>query len=213
MSLESGKEIWNYQLSENYRWKDASGESHTGEYYKLIGLSNNIFWCVLNSGVIIGLNIETGQVEYELCHPIIYPHSKIINEGFEKVNIFNRHSIMSEDRSEILGMQGHFYWEINLENPVEEFTMYSIKDSCEEHHISLNDTFCLNDNEVYFYEGGYSNRFGIFCRNKKAIIWSSDLPEVKGKFPAIRKMDYTNYRIYIQDFYNSLHVIEKPKST
>ncbi|MEM1135571.1 MAG: hypothetical protein AAGI07_07000 [Bacteroidota bacterium] len=206
ISLLDGSNIWSYQLPLKYNWQDSFGENFKGKFFRLIGIYNNTLWCVLNSGVILGLCTENGKVKFELCHPTHYPSEYRIEPGFERVNTYNRNAVI--DGSTMFGMQGYCYWEIDLENPLDSFRSYNIENSCKTHNISLNIIAGWNNSEIYFYEGGDSNRFGMLSRIRNEIIWSDEIFEVKGEFPAIRYMNYKNGLIFLQDKNKVLHVID-----
>jgi len=209
ISLESGNQLWQFNLLKNNDWLTREGDEMICEFHRIIGISENILWTVLNSGVLLGIDIKSGEKKYELCQPNLFPKNYQIAEGFENVNIFNRNSFLDEKNNQIFGINGFYYWEIGLDKPEEQFTMYDIQDSCVENGLELNNLASWSGEQIWFFHGGKNNRFGVLSRKNKLIEWSGEIKEVANQFPSIRKMECTDDRIFIQDYFNTLHIFQK----
>ncbi|AWK04549.1 hypothetical protein HYN56_10035 [Flavobacterium crocinum] len=204
--------LWQYDLKTKYNWKqradykDEPPVEKQAKVIKFLGVYSNELWVVLNNGALLAVNIETGE------------ESRFIKEGkmivgeseFEDFKgYFGYETVLDEKNGFIFNLSSHFYIEYNLVAANKHFDSYSFKESSETHKLSLNYIGGFDAENIYSYEGSDNNRFAVFNKLKKEIIWSEEIEEVKGKFPAIRDMKYGGEKIYILDHNNALHVFEK----
>ena len=210
LNLLTGEEKWTYTLKDRFNWVSGDDDNMKGEFYKIIGLVEGSIWLVLNSGVILSFNTQTGDLENELCKPDVFPNSFTFSSKGNQVNVFNRSTFLDNKKGIFFGLKGNFYWEISTLNEVPSFELFDVSDSSEKHQVQLNNLGGHDDEFIFFYEGGESNRFGVFSKEDKVIVASSEIEDAKGTFPAIRKMEYSNEKLYILDFHNNLHIINPP---
>jgi len=206
ISLQTEKELWNHTLPEKYNWKSGLGNKHERQFDKVIGVYNEKLFVVLNSGIIQIIDVNNGRLIDELIHAKNQNEILPIEKGFERVNIFNCYSVF-DNQGKIFGTKSKYYWEIDITN--HEFLLYDCTETCNEHQMELDKIAGFEGDEVYFYDGGSNNKFGVFSRSKKEIIWSSEIEETKGLFPAIRDMQYANNKIFVLDLHNTLHIFEQ----
>lgn len=209
---QTGNRLWQFTNLSNYNWTQKSiyeNEAEVekqAEVIKFLGVYKNELWLVLNSGALLALNIETGK------------ESRYINEGkmivgesdFEDFKgYFGYNTVLDEENGLIFNLNRHFYLEYNLNSKNSYFDSYSFKESSQKHDLNLNYVGGFEGDFIYSYEGSDNNRFAIFSRDKKEIIWSGEIEEVKGKFPAIRDLQYGAGKIYVLDNDNTLHIFER----
>lgn len=208
----SSETFWQYDLSTKYNWQqradyiDQSPLEKQAEVIKFLGVYKNELWLVLNSGALLALDIETGtESRY------IKEGKMIIGESdFEDFKgYFGYDTVLDEESGLIFNLNRHFYLEYNINSFNTYFDSYSFKESSQEHKLNLNYVGGFDKEHIYSYEGSDNNRFAIFSREKKEIIWSSEIEEVKGKFPAIRDLQYGAGKIYVLDHDNTLHIFER----
>lgn len=212
----SSETIWQYDLSTKYNWQqkadyiDQPDIEKQAEVIKFLGVYKNELWLVLNSGALLALDIETGA------------ESRYIKEGkmlsgeadYEDFKgYFGYDTILDEKTGLIFNLNRHFYLEYNINSVNDFFDSYSFKESSANHKLNLNYVGGFDDEYIYSYEGSNNNRFAVFSRDKKEIIWSSEIEEVKGKFPAIRDLQYGAGKIYVLDHDSTLHIFEKEQTT
>ena len=209
-----GVSLWSYNLEKRYNWFQRADyvneptEEKVAEVTKILGVYNDELWLVLNSGAILSLNIETGK------------ESRFINEGkmmlgesdFENFKgYFGTDTVLDKKKGLIFNLNRHFYIEYNLKSNQIQFESYSFKELFLTHQLNLNYIGGFDEENIYAYEGSDNNCFAIFCRLQKKIIWYGEIEEVKGKFPAIRDMQFDAGKIYLLDHYCTLHIFEKEK--
>lgn len=208
----NGISLWQYSNFSKFNWMQKSiyegepEEEKQAEVIKFLGVYKNELWLVLNSGALLALNIETGiESRY------IKEGKMIIGESdFEDFKgYFGYDTVIDEESGLIFNLNRHFYVEYNLNYDNTYFDSYSFKESSQEHKLNLNYVGGFDEAYIYSYEGSDNNRFAIFSREKKEVIWSSEIEEVKGKFPAIRDLQYGAEKIYVLDHDNTLHIFEK----
>ena len=206
LELASGTEVWRYVLTNSYDWVDEFGEKHPGEVYKLIAIHNEVLWSVLTNGLILGIDMQSGEVVHQVFNANSYVNYEREMDSGATVNILNRYSYFDSEAESIFGAQGKYYWELHLKPPYNQFTSWAIHGLND--NIELNNIAGWNSDQIFFYEGGESNKYGILDRNEKKVIAIYDMQEVAGKFPAIRKMVYAARRLYILDCNHTLHIKE-----
>lgn len=210
-SLIQKEYIWEYPLLSKYNYfkeADYQGEPPVevqAEVIKFLGVYKNELWLVLNSGL-LALNIETGtETRY------IKEGKMAVGEPFfeDFKGYFGYDTFLDEEKGIIFSLNLHFYIEYDLNSNKNHFDSYSFKDSSEKNGLHLNQIGGYDAENIYAYEGSKNNRFAIFSREKKEIIWSEEIPETQDKFPAIRDLQYGAGKIYVLDHYNTLHIFEE----
>ena len=212
-SFDSNEILWAFDnLVKKYNWMQKSiyegepEEEKQAEVIKFLGVYKNELWLVLNNGALLALDIETGtESRYIKEGKMIVGESDY--EDFK--GYFGYDTVIDEENGLIFNLSRHFYLEYNLKSDNSYFDSYSFKESSLKNQLNLNYIGGFDEKYIYSYEGSSNNRFAIFSRAKKEIIWSSEIEEVKGKFPAIRDLQYGAEKIYVLDHDNTLHIFEK----
>lgn len=203
--------IWQHDLGTKYNYfkeADYQGEPPVevqAEVIKFLGVYKNELWLVLNRGL-LALNIETGtETRY------IKEGKMAVGEPFfeDFKGYFGYDTFLDEEKGIIFSLNLHFYIEYDLNSNKNHFDSYSFKDSSEKNGLHLNHIGGYDAENIYAYEGSDNNRFAIFSRQKKEIIWSEEIPEAQDKFPAIRNLQYGAGKIYVLDHYNTLHIFDR----
>ncbi len=207
--IRTGQTLWSFELDTKYNWFAVNtDEERENDILKFVSTYDNNIWMCLGSGKLLAISSETGKAKYYLTSP-----TKFINKQFdfpdEEVGVFGYGTQFDISQSIIFGSISTYYGEVDLKSPLDEYFMYDISTSCKQHKIQMDRMVGFEGDEIYFYEGGSNNRFGVFSRSKKEIIWSSEIPEAKDQFPAIKKMEYSNSKLYILDYFDTLHIFEK----
>lgn len=209
--IRNGNILWHYDLGTKYNYfkeADYQGEPPVevqAEVIKFLGVYKNELWLVLNSGL-LALNIETGtETRY------IKEGKMAVGEPFfeDFKGYFGYDTVLDEEKGIIFNLNLQFYIEYDLNANKNHFDSYSFKASSEKNGLHLNHIGGYDTENIYAYEGSDNNRFAIFSREKKEIIWSEEIPEVKDKFPAIRDLQYGTGKIYVLDHYNTLHIFDR----
>lgn len=115
--------------------------------------------------------------------------------------------MLDPENEVIFGLYHNQFWELDLSDPINNYRAWNIQYEIDKHGVC-----CANNqikwdgkSKLYFFEGGDNNRFGCFDRHEKQIIWSKGITDVKGKFPAIRKLEVHDDNVYVLDNRNVLH--------
>lgn len=212
-NLENPNPLWHYDLGTKYNYfkeADYQGEPPVevqAEVIKFLGVYKNELWLVLNSGL-LALNIETGtETRY------IKEGKMAVGEPFfeDFKGYFGYDTVLDEEKGIIFSLNLYFYIEYDLNANKNHFDSYSFKASSDKNGLHLNHIGGYDTENIYAYEGSDNNRFAIFSREKKEIIWSEEIPEAEDKFPAIRDLQYGAGKIYVLDHYNTLHIFEEEK--
>lgn len=209
-SLMEQKYLWHFSLSSKYNYfkeADYQGEPPVevqAEVIKFLGVYKDELWLVLNSGL-LALDIKTGKETH-----YIKEGKMALGEPFfeDFKGYFGYDTVLDEEKGIIFNLNLHFYIEYDLNSNKNYFDSYSFKDSSQKNGLVLNYIGGYDAENIYAYEGSKNNRFAIFSRDKKGIIWSGEIPEAKDKFPAIKDLQYGAGKLYVLDHHNTLHIFE-----
>ncbi|GAB3715609.1 hypothetical protein GCM10027592_56310 [Spirosoma flavus] len=211
--IENSFQIWEYTIPEGkYDWHQKSPYEYQvprlikAEIKRVIGSYQGTVWISLNSGRLLGLDEQTGSLKLDLPTPINL--SNYLPEA-ETPFWIAQNTYLDNEKGKLFGVYNHYYWELDLKNPTANYFLYDAKESCQQHQILMNFLGVWDQDEIYFWEGSINNKVGIFNRATKQVIWSTTIEEVVGKFPAIRKVEYVDKRLYVLDHNNSLHIFER----
>lgn len=223
IELHTGKCVWDKSFDNEFQWRAKSVYENAGEILhvplviNLIGVHENIFWLALDSGRLVGLGLHTGEIIYNLLHPVKYPPN-FDKEMNSDNNILLRKTQLDVEKGNLFGLDQHYYWEIDLTNPERSFELFDISDECERNKIHADKPgyeWPVGKEEIYFAEIRNSERdskrnsVGRFNRKTKTIEWAARIGE-KGEYaPIVHKMDYYDNFFYVQDGKATLNVFQK----
>ena len=187
----TGEKLWEFSLSV-YGEYFQNGEYHPMDVQKFLGVYKGVLYLIAGNCLILGVDVATGKEVYKF-------------EYTEKVGgLFN--TALDTDTGSVFSLGPYHYIEISLENPT--CKVFDISESVAKHKLEGERLGSWEKNLIYFWEGSRNNRFGIFDRNKKEIIWSDDIAEVKDHFPAIINVKHGGNKLYVHDINLTLHIFE-----
>lgn len=210
----TGQALWVFNLPETkYDWetKGAYGRAHKGEISKIIGENSGIIWIALNSGRLLGITSSSGEKNYELLFPNISSEDFSNDQG---VFLYGLHTKLDKKRCVLFGMVFHYYWETDLRDPENTYICYDISKTCLEHGINFNNLQyqCHVSDEIFFAQNEFAqdpSYVGIFNRDTREVIWTSRELGEEGIFKGVRKVEYSEGRLYVLDRAQTLHVFER----
>ena len=89
-----------------------------------------------------------------------------------------------------------------------EYSLYEAKESVKNHSVRMDQTAVFMGSNMIVYEGAHASRYGIFNRESKEIIWSSELVDIDDNPLWIRELAYAKNKLYILDQFYTLHILE-----
>ena len=190
--IETGEIQWQFPLSP-YGEYFQNGEYHAMDVQKFLGVYESVFYLIAGNRLILGIDVATGKEVYKF-------------EYTEKVGGL-KNTELDIDSGTIFSLGPNHYVEINLETP--ECKVFDISESVAKYGLEGERLGSWENNLIYFWEGSRNNRFGIFDRNLREIIWSEEIPEVKDHFPAIINVKHGGDKLYVHDINLTLHIFEK----
>jgi len=215
MNNETGNEIWKFPSFSQFDYEvkdfiDEPPKKQKATFKGLFGVYNNIVWFNVAPGRILGLNFLNGELIYDIVEPNSYP--KDHDPRFQKSRFFGNHSQFDEKQGMLFGLYKEEYWEIDLNNPIEGFKLYSFKESTEKFGLIADGNVIqpFTNDRIFFFSGyPKENAIGVFDRNKKEIIWAAPVEKTSSGFPAIRRMAYGNDRLFLVTDNGNLIVYER----
>lgn len=210
--FHTGYFAWQYDLGERYdyyarneQYLESPTEFHQAEIRKIIGVYQEILWISLNTGRLIGLSVHDGAVVYDIAVPNDYPHRFFAVAS-------NSHLVAEQGK--IIGLHAHWYWELDLKNPIESYKLYILDDECTKHSLDVDHLrfHCLVGNELFFAQEEWAQEpsyVGIFDIQTKKITWTSHELGEDNVFQGIKKVEYQSNRLYVLDKASCLHIFER----
>lgn len=219
----SGIELWNHYLpDQKYDWYTKSNyengpdELHKGEISRIIGEYAGTLWIALNSGLLLGLESDSGKLVYELSHPNNHdqdgtPFGPAINTQLDEINGI------------LFGLRNKCYWEIDLADPQSKYRLYDISESCNTWRISADmpvREWSWLGNNIYFgeiYDSPHDqnlNNVGVFNRIKKEVVSAMRIGEGgrRDVLPNIQKIQFESGRLYVLDGRKVLHILKEDQT-
>ena len=106
-------------------------------------------------------------------------------------------------------MNLYFYLEYDSNSNKNLFDSYSFRKEDNNNNLYLNNIGGYDDKYIYAFEGRDSNRFAVLDREKKEVIWSSELLQKGNEISYIIDMQISGNNIYILDSNHTLHIFER----
>jgi hypothetical protein len=209
-----GAPKWRYTLPAHYDWMRQTFRSDPAvkvraKVYEIPGEYRKVLWAVVRTKKIalLGLDIETGEELFFINQPDHFFSDFLIDET-KWGNPFGNQTKIDAESGIVFGVFNHFYGEVHLNAPQPEYHLYDVRESCEEHRMMMNKFGAWEGDRIYFWDGTSSNRFAVFSRAAKEIIWSGQIEEAANTCPAIRSIDYAQGKLYVLDHHHTLHIFQ-----
>lgn len=208
----NGELIWQYTLPKEYSWapSSTSQETRPATIAQIVGVYKDTLWLVVicDDIMLLGLDLQTGRERYHITEPVQYPTTWSEEERKRKRPFGNGTQIDAQSGI-LFGGFNHYYGEVELEAAEPAYHLYDIQESTELHGLRMNQFGAWEGDNIYFWEGANNNRFGIFSRKEKAVIWSGQIEEAQNTMPAIRQLDFSDGKLYVLDHHFTLHIFEQ----
>jgi len=215
--FQSGNCIWHYYLPETYDWQrrvasiEKPYEASKAEIEKILGVYEGIVYFVLNSGRVVGLDVDTGIELFTKVEP------DSITIAYDKERIYTptilwQNTQLDVEKGVIFGLLGNFYAEIDLKDPSRTYRVFDMDYSNNTKRIKCTNWGVCIGEEIFFAETNFAREpatVGIFNRKTKQVTWTSDMLGEEGDFRGLKKLDYANEHLYVLDNENTLHIFNR----
>ena len=191
--------LWQYSLDKK------SYVSAELEIIKFLGVYKNNICFVLNKGLLV-LDINSGEEIH-----FILKGENLNGDSFQGnfKGFFGYDTILDISRGIIFNLNLYFYLEYDLNSNKNLFDSYSFRKEDNNNNLYLNNIGGYDDKYIYAFEGRNSNRFAVLDREKKEVIWSSELLQKGNEISYIIDMQISGNNIYILDSNDTLRIFER----
>ena len=191
--------LWQYSLDKK------SYVSAELEIIKFLGVYKNNICFVLNKGLLV-LDINSGKEIH-----FILKGENLKGNSFQGdlKGFFGYDTILDVSRGIIFNLNLYFYLEYDLNSNKNLFDSYSFRKEDNNNNLYLNNIGGYDDKYIYAFEGRDSNRFAVLDREKKEVIWSSELLQKGNEISYIIDMQISGNNIYILDSNDTLRIFER----
>lgn len=196
------------------------------EIRRILGQHSDIVWVLLNSGRLLGLKADDGSLKFNIFMHNYYIGTKALFGHYE-IELRNKYNWtlhllqygqLDEEKGVIFGLKNFYYFEIDLKDPVNSFTVFDASDSFLEHKIEADMAhgyeWTWHENEIFFGHNFTSgNNLAVFNRDSKTVTWAIRLEQENGDARNLSRMEYGSDTLYVLDQLKTLHVFKKEKTT
>ncbi len=202
----TGQELWRYCSTPKYDYKReitiGDFREEKNDISKIIIEHNGLLWIVLATGILIALDVETGQEKYVLVKPINYTD--------EYDYSYTQYAKFDSITNHLFGSYGKQYWELDLNDPEQTFLCHDLSLKMKENEVnSISCKAWDGKDRIFFGDTGDNYKIGIFSRSQKTITWCYAIEELKeDSWMSIRQVEYGAGQLYVRDKFNVLHIFE-----
>jgi hypothetical protein len=205
--------LWNYDLLTLGFWRDIMTNSR--EDYEIkhwIGIISSVLWLGINAGIILGIDVETGEAKHILKMPS--PKQSDFKEmGYESLFGTNR-PVYDKATNKIVGISSWHYYEIDLNKSDISLELFYFKEECVKHQVIAwhTDKRCVDAQYVY-YADAHAGRLAALNRHTHKIDWTYQFTGAEAERIGIPNiMEVTDTHLYVLDHLGNLFIFEKTKS-
>lgn len=185
-------------------------EERDGEVDQFVGVWSNELIVLLKGGKFIGIEVETGNINWE--------QNRVQNNKTSHTIDFNfgepYHPFLNEEKGMIYILQGEAFIELDLKTKIATYTWSSLE-LTSENYVFIRQSR-LFDNKILFSafrKGNIGNddTIGIFDIEKKEIIWQYKFDFEKDNFipNSQNSIQMNDNNVYVLDWKGTLHIFEK----
>jgi len=210
----TGTSLWIFHLSDIGRWYNEFDKKwEEGKAFHVVGVINDILWVDVTAHVLLGIDIHTGQIKYNL------KEANPMNEFPEKFTVYKPHygkTTYDQEHHKLWGMEGYSYWEVDLNEAILNLKLWYMGDECESHFTSLpNFDICgINQDYIFFPMGGLggNRKAQVAALNRKTMkidwqyLFMSDTP-----YYTPTKVEVSEDNLFVLDSDGTLNIFEKEK--
>ena len=213
-------------LDEKYNWSELNYKNelthHKAEIRRIIGVQNGTIWIGLNSGRLIGINAKDGSHKYDVFEITTYNGKKNLFAHYDPEIASSKdwalfllqYAQLDEESGVIFGLRNFYYFELDLNDPTNSFTVYDASESFLENQIEADMTngyeWTWHKDEIFFgHNFTANNNLGIFNRTTKKVTWATRLEQENGQARNISKIEFGSDRLYVLDQLKTLHVFDR----
>jgi hypothetical protein len=197
----SVSEIGKYFHTFDKVWKE-------GQVWHFVGVVDGILWIDVMAKILIGVNVETGE--------IIYHFNKGINQKgeYEELPFYGK-TTYDAKHHKLIGFYGDKYWEIDLSKKELKLRISNLKELLEKHEATLPnfDVSGITENHFFFGVGSMGGKRAqvlALNRNTFQIDWKYRF-EGHALYFSPTKVDVTENHLFVLDNAGTLHIFEKAK--
>lgn len=207
LSIIKNSILWHFSLSDHGRWYNEFDKKwEEGRVEHFAGVANGVLWVNINSGTIVGLNIETGELKHLFTKP-----NKVIGTA-TKPHQQSPHFWLNYDekRNILFGFHYDVFGEIDLNESESTLTFYILEDCTKHQAFCPNlERYCYDDNYFYYLDA-FNGKIGVINRNTKNLDWVYSFPD--GSTTGIlMKIEVSENHLFVLDSGGTLHIFEREK--
>lgn len=167
-----GLDVWQVQAEGQYESVNNQVLFRNG-ITALIGITDNILWYGENSGAIIGIDIDTGEVLHRINEPGSGNYKELARE--DRGDLFRIKDFrLSPDKTKIIALQFMIYAEIDLKAPAPQIEAYPLDRELKNKNINLTlfHKMSISGGKVLFHNATTNSEliFGIFNTKSRSVI-------------------------------------------
>ncbi|MBX3254495.1 MAG: hypothetical protein KF862_10170 [Chitinophagaceae bacterium] len=222
IDIDTGSIIWTQSVSkvgQFYKGKlNLDRITTSGQVNRFLGVNDELVWVLLYNGLVIALNIETGDIEHKIGMP-----ENATSDIFSEINYdrdrnyyYNHDAIFDPIRFKIFYL-GHFglnetaknyYFEIDLNSKEPRLIFCEIDNLTEEAFIVQSFPHIPFDEKYIYLFNRHDSKIALFDRFNRNIVLVQKLGKSNAENLEISRMQVLGKRLFISEFPDILYVYE-----
>ncbi|WP_421498024.1 hypothetical protein [Flavobacterium columnare] len=188
-------------------------EEKEGDVKNFVGVYKYELIVQLTGGKFIGIDVETGTVNWEQNKVTINQTSLHFDYNFSDPY----HPFLDEEKGMIYILQGEVFIEFNLNTKIAAYTWTSLELPTE-NYVFIRQSLLVNNKILFsaFRKGNIGNddTIGIFDIETKQIVWQHTFDFEKNNFipNSQNAIQMNETSVYVLDWKGTLHIFEKENS-
>jgi hypothetical protein len=229
----SGIQLWSCQLPNRPFWEDNTGPTKLikDKIIKIICYNNALIWIATFSGSIYAININTGEIIYDIQNPDQEQVKNIWKEKFltgktqyslKDVPAITKSIAFETSEFDIknniiFGLNMFSYWEFSLNAPSNSLRVVDLSKFLKQKNYQgldfVSNSLPFDDEHIYTCES-YEGIILAINRRTLEIDWSYEIDiEPQGLLRKILTLYYHNNQLFVVDRENTLYVFEKTNAS
>jgi outer membrane protein assembly factor BamB len=194
-----GNIIWEYHIDGTF-FDVYRSRNRPITIYNIFGVHNGLIWFVTINGILLGLDVETGDVKIQ---------GSDLKENKHPLKHLPPYRQLDTIRGELIGFVDTRFARIRLNNcpMIQEY--FDLSQTLKNYNIEADFGKIHIDKQYIYFCDTQEAKIGILNRDTLDVEWTYELDIEKKGISQILKMEVIGNRWYVHDRYNTLHVFER----
>lgn len=202
-NVRTGDTLWIFDLPERFKtYIDHIEKYLIDKINEIICCYEGIIWIKLAGGQLLGLDLQTGELEHEIGR------LHRVNDPLPQHDSFFTANMYMEEEAKIVSISTHAYTEFDLNTNKHYIYPIEFPAGYEDEHIDRCES--IDERYLYFTRGWIHSLFGVYDRKEKKIAFIDRFTNDKGEPAGVKSFQANQDYFYILERNGPLYIYENP---